>query len=51
MRTGNAETNTAMRAINALAGFEPHRRFVEYQITREKLDRWREGLPNIAKGL
>ena len=26
MRTGNAETNAVMRAINALAGFEPHRR-------------------------
>ncbi|MBJ7532744.1 hypothetical protein JDN40_01225 [Rhodomicrobium vannielii ATCC 17100] len=41
-RTGNGETNAAMRSINARAGFKPHRRFVEYQITREKLDHWRE---------
>ena len=43
MRTGNGETNAAMRSINARAGFMPHRRFVEYQITRERLDLWREG--------
>ena len=43
MRTGNGETNAAMRSINARAGFMLHRRFVEYQITREKLDLWREG--------
>ncbi len=42
MRTGNGEMNAAMRSINTRAGFKPHRRFVEYQITREKLDRWRE---------
>jgi len=41
MRTGNAETNAVMRAINARAGFKPHRRLVEYQISREKLDLWR----------
>ena len=41
MRTANAETNAVMRAINAQAGFKPHRRFVEYQITRETLDLWR----------
>jgi GNAT superfamily N-acetyltransferase len=49
MRTGNSETNAAMRAINARAGFKPHRRFVEYQITRETLDHWREE-PLAAKG-
>lgn len=38
IRTGNGETNAVMRSINARAGFKPHRRFVEYQITREKLD-------------
>ena len=48
MRTGNGETNAAMRLINAHAGFMPHRRFVEYQITREKLDHWREeGKPTL----
>ena len=45
MRTGNAETNAVMRAINAKAGFKPHRLFVEYQVTREKLDLWRMELP------
>jgi GNAT superfamily N-acetyltransferase len=40
MKTENGETNAAMRSINARAGFKPNRRFVEYQITRETLDRW-----------
>lgn len=47
MRTGNGETNAAMRSINARAGFKPHRRFVEYQITRDELDHWREGRAKI----
>jgi GNAT superfamily N-acetyltransferase len=51
VRTGNGETNATMRSINARAGFKPHRRFVEYQITREKLDQWREGQARIEKGL
>ena len=45
MRTGNSETNAAMRAINTRAGFKPHRRFAEYQVTRAALDAWHAAQP------
>ena len=47
MDTGNGEENAAMRGINERAGFRPHRRFVEYQVTRDALDGWsgRRGFP------
>ncbi len=50
MRTGNAETNAAMRSINARAGFKEHRRFVEYQVTRDALDAWRTAEGFAAAG-
>ena len=42
LRTGNGESNAAMRSITARAGFKLHRRYIEYQVSREKLDHWRE---------
>ena len=41
---GNGKSNAAMRSINARAGFRLHRRYIEYQVSREKLDHWREEL-------
>jgi GNAT superfamily N-acetyltransferase len=38
--TVNAETNTAILAINERVGFTKHRRTVSYQITRTALDVW-----------
>ncbi len=38
--TANADTNTAILAINARVGFTEHRRNVSYQITLAALDAW-----------
>jgi hypothetical protein len=43
MRVGNSGNNAAMRSINERAGFKPHSRFVEYQVTRDALDLWSSG--------
>jgi GNAT superfamily N-acetyltransferase len=43
MCTSNGETNAVMRSVNGRAGFKPHRRFVEYQVTRDALDVWSAG--------
>ena len=40
MSTGNGEMNATMRSINVRAGFKVHRRFVEYQVSRDALDLW-----------
>ena len=43
MCTSNGEGNAVMRGINERSGFRPHRKFVEYQVTRDVLDTWSAG--------
>jgi GNAT superfamily N-acetyltransferase len=50
METANGEMNETMRAINVQAGFRPHRRFVQYQVTRDSLDLWRASLQGTNRG-
>lgn len=44
MITSNAEVNAPMLSINRRVGFKVHRRVVDYQVSRDALDRWAASL-------